>query len=459
MEYHQLERNVLLHQRQQVAHQHGQPAVAAHRNHLPVRVGELGTHRLRKPARHRAVQQTVEEPALAVGLQVPQHPHHRGADIGHEDRIVRRLRVEHVGDELRVDQVGVVLLALMVVTLEVLGPLLEMRLEVAVIGLRRDQRGQRREGRLRIADQPHVDRRPAAQMRGIDIDLHDLLRLGVELGVGKVAAQRDDQIGILQRLHARLVAQDAVHSDIVGVVRFEEFLGPRGVHHRCLHLLAEGDDLLARIARPDPGIDRHLAGGIDHRGQLGHLGIVRTAHGLRAIDFPVHRILVALGEHVAVDDDDRHALLRQRGLRGLGHDPPGLRGVRDIFAEVRVLLVNLLLVDFLREVEAALRAGDVRSDQHDRRAVAVAFVNAVHEVKRTRPAGARADRQFAGHVGFPARSKRAHLFMADGNPAKIALGDGVGEMIDRIAGYSVDPFRTRLLQGIDDDLSHLLRHI
>ena len=204
-----------------------------------------------------------------------------------------------------------------------------------------------------------MDRRSPAEMRGIDVDLHDLLRFGIILRVGEIAAQADDQIGILQRLDPRPVAEDAVYPDIIGVVRFEKFLRPRGVHHRGLHPVAKGDDLRPSVTRAYPGIDGHLARSIDKGGKLRQLRIVRAADRFGAIDLPIDRVRILLGKHVPIHDDDRDAPLRQRRLCGLGHDAPRLRRVRDIFAEMGMLLVDLLLFDLLREIEPLFRAGDI----------------------------------------------------------------------------------------------------
>ena len=136
----ELERDLLLHQRQQFTHQHGKAAIAAHGDDLAVGIGELDAHRLRHPARHGSVQQRVEDAPLAGRLDVAQHPHHRRACIGHEDRIVRRFPVQHIGDILRVDQVGIVFLTLFLVCFEILLPLLLVRGEMFLARFRADQR-------------------------------------------------------------------------------------------------------------------------------------------------------------------------------------------------------------------------------------------------------------------------------------------------------------------------------
>ena len=254
-------------------------------------------------------------------------------------------------------------------------------------------------------------------MGGVEIDLYDLLRFRIILCVGEIASERDDEIGILQRFHAGLVAKDSVYADIERVVRLEEFLRAGGMHHGRVHLVAKGNDLFSRVASTDTGIDGDLARSIDQSGQFSHFRIAGAANRPGAVNLPVHLVVIGFGEHVAVDDYDCHPLLCKRGLCGLGHDATRLRRVRNIFAEMRMLLVNLLLIDFLRKVEATFSSCNIGCDENHGRAIAVAFVDAVNEVERAGAAGPGADRQFACHIGFAARRKGTRFLMAHTDPA------------------------------------------
>jgi hypothetical protein len=68
------DRQVLLAQRDQLAEQHGQPAVAGQGDHLPARLGRLRPDGLRQRVGHRAVAERADDPAPAVHPQVPRGP-------------------------------------------------------------------------------------------------------------------------------------------------------------------------------------------------------------------------------------------------------------------------------------------------------------------------------------------------------------------------------------------------
>ena len=165
-----------------------------------------------------------------------------------------------------------------------------------------------------------------------------------------------------------------------------------------------------------------------------------------------------LSEHVAVDDHHGHAALGQGRLRGQRHDPPGLVGVGDVFAEDAGLLVDLPLVDLLREVQPRLGPGHVGCDQENRGAVAVRLEDAVDEMQASGAAGAGADRKLSGHIGLAPRGHRADLLVADVHPAQVRGADLVRQVVDGVAHDAPAAFRTGLDQGFDHDLRDGLGH-
>ncbi len=88
----------------------------------------------------------------------------------------------------------------------------------------------------------------------------------------------------------------------------------------------------------------------------------------------------------------------------------------------------------------------------------MAFIDAVDEMERPRPAGSSADRQFAGHVGFAPGGEGPGFLVPHTHPAQVALGDCIGEVIDGVTRNTVNPLRTGLFEGIHHDLCNCLRH-
>ena len=176
-----LDRQVLLHRRQQIAEQHGEPAVAGQTNHLPAGLALLQSERRWHPARHRAVEQAGEGSALAAGVDVAKHPDRRRPVVRREQRVLGGMLVDDLG------QVGpgnggvgtrhgfgLRRCHVLLVTLHM------DRQEAAVLVLL-EARQQSLQGRLDIADRPDRDRMSSPDMRGIDIDLNDRRLVRIEL--------------------------------------------------------------------------------------------------------------------------------------------------------------------------------------------------------------------------------------------------------------------------------------
>src|SRR6202042_3306982 len=70
IEHHDLDRQLLLHDSQHIAHEHGKAAVARHADNLAVRLTLLQSDRRRHPARHRAVQQAAEGPSFTARIDM-----------------------------------------------------------------------------------------------------------------------------------------------------------------------------------------------------------------------------------------------------------------------------------------------------------------------------------------------------------------------------------------------------
>jgi hypothetical protein len=81
-------RQLHLRQRDQVAHQHGKPAIARHRDHLPPLLRSLRADGVRHGVGHRAVDPGTDQAPAAVHGEIARRPDRRRADIGREHRIV-----------------------------------------------------------------------------------------------------------------------------------------------------------------------------------------------------------------------------------------------------------------------------------------------------------------------------------------------------------------------------------
>ena len=93
----------MLEQGQEVAHQHGEAAVAAHGDDLPPTVRQLGADRLRQRVGHRPVHERAEDAPSAGGADQPRRPHGTHAGVDGEDGVVVGQLVNGGGDVLGMD--------------------------------------------------------------------------------------------------------------------------------------------------------------------------------------------------------------------------------------------------------------------------------------------------------------------------------------------------------------------
>ncbi len=104
VEHDDLDRKLLLAQREQLAEQHREPAVAGQRDRPGARAGGLGADGVRQRVGHGAVVERADQPAGAVHPQVAGGPDARGADVDGEDGVVGGEPVDGGRDVLRVQR-------------------------------------------------------------------------------------------------------------------------------------------------------------------------------------------------------------------------------------------------------------------------------------------------------------------------------------------------------------------
>ena len=302
-----------------------------------------------------------------------QHPDHRAAAVCGEHRVVVGVGVDQPGQLLRMDQAVLAGAFLVAMVLLDLGVVVQLGVEEFAVVLRLQLWLQRIERGGDVADDTDVDGVAAAEVAGIQVDLNHPRLVRIELAPGEVAAEQHKRVALGHRVVAGLGAEDAGHAHVVGIVRLDEVLGPRGVGHRRLQRLAQPHDLGVSALAADAGIDGDLAAVVEDAGDGVQLAVAGPNDGLGNMHGIGRADLDLDGADVAGHDQHRDAALGQRRLGRQGGQPLGLVRIVDLFAEHRTGLVNRPEVDRLREVDAQLVTVDLAGDQHHRRAVAVAF--------------------------------------------------------------------------------------
>ena len=173
-------------------------------------------------------------------------------------------------------------------------------------------------------------------------------------------------------------------------------------------------------------------------------GVGRPHHRRGAVDGEGRLVGRRRLGDVGRQDQHGDAAPRQRRLRRHRRHAPRRGRRADLLAEHRAGRVDRLEIDLLRKLEAELVAHDLAGDQHDRRAVAVGLVEAVDEMQAAGPAGAGAERQFAGQQRVGAGGEAAGLLVAHMDEADVAAPDRVGDIVQRVAGHAVAAARAGL---------------
>jgi len=134
-----------------------------------------------------------------------------------------------------------------------LGVMLPRLGEVRAVGLLIEQRRQGRQCRADIAHDADIDGHAAADILTPQIDLSDanLGAVRVELAVGEIGAEHQQDVAIAHGVVAGREADEPGHADIVGVVPFHMLLAAQRMHHGRLKTFAQGKQLVVgpRAAR------------------------------------------------------------------------------------------------------------------------------------------------------------------------------------------------------------------
>ena len=339
-----------------------------------------------------------------------------------------------------------------------LAAMLETFVEKGALAARLDQ-GQQGVERVRnVADRADIDRMASPEMRAVDVDLDDRRVVRIILPPGEVAAEQQQGVARGECVESALRSENAGHPDVERIVIFEEILGARRVRDRRGEPVRERHHLIMRTLAAGAAVDRDPFALVQRLGDPRQFLVRRPDAGARAVDGEGRLVRRLRLRDVGRHDQHRDAFLRQRRLRRHCGASARLLGRRDLLAEDRAGRIDRLVIHLLREIEAELIAHDLARDQHHRRAVAVAFEQAVDEMQAAGPARSGAGRELPGQQRIRPGGEPARLLMPDMDPADGAAPDRVGDMVQRIARHAVAAFHACLLQRLDDDFGDGLAH-
>lgn len=283
---------------------------------------------------------------------------------------------------------------------------------------------------------------------------HDAAR--EELLVGKVGAQHQQQIAVMHRYIARGEADESSHADIVGVVVFDMLLAAERMDDGALQCFRELHQPRMRASAAAATKQRHALHPVQQTGKGLDLGICRRDDG-NWRQQPCNSRDIARGRrfqrHIARDHDDGDTAFSDSGsdsiLQQIGH----LARVRDQLAIHAAFAEQVLRMGLLEISPTDLRRRNLRGDGEHGRAAALGIVEAIDEVKIARTAGAGADSETAGDLGFSSSRESCDFLMADMNPFDVAgLAQRLGQPVEAVADDTVNALDSRLTQSFDDQI-------
>ena len=327
-----LDRDALGRRGDQLLRGHLEAAVAVDRPHGAIGPADLGADGRGHREPHRAEAAGVHPGVRLREAPVLRRPHLVLADAGHEDRALGGAVAQRLQAELGLERLARLGLLVRVAGTAPASP----RCGSATPTCRPARRRRRAPSRNRLHDlldhQPavahdrHVGPADLALLGRIDVDVDDL-GLGRERGdlarhaVVEAGAERDQQVGLLQRRHRGGVAVHAGHAEAQRVVVREGAAG----HERGDDVdLGQLGQLAQRVGGPGlqdaaADVEHRPLGGQDQAGRLAdHAGVAldvrpvagqRVGHGDIAGPVPLHRLL----EHVLGDVDQHRARAAGRG--------------------------------------------------------------------------------------------------------------------------------------------------
>nr|GEU28584.1 hypothetical protein [Tanacetum cinerariifolium] len=449
VEHDDLDGQVQLQQRDELAHHHGKAAVAGKGYHLPVRVRHLRADGVQHGVGHRAVVERPHQPPPAVQFQVTRGPGNRRAHVAGKDGVVSGQLADDAGHGLRVDAARVrIHHGQAVEILAGLHVIVAGAFEEAAVALG-GQLGQHGgQGLPHAPEQSQRERAAVAQRLGPHVDLDDARMLGEKLAVRKIGAQDHQRVAPLHGLVAGRESHQPGHAHVVRVVVFDVFLAAQRVHDGRLQRAGQCQHLGVGARAAGAAEQGHPLGTVEDSRQLVHL--VRLGqHGRQRGQQPLRRRGVQVpGGHVARHDDHGHAAPGHGNAHGAVQDLRQQRRVGHQLHVVAAFLEQALRVRGLEIIDADFRARNVRGYCEYRHAAALAVEQAVNQVQVAGTAAARAHGQLAGEVRIGAGCKGSAFLVAHVDPGDALLAaQRVRETIERIAHHAVDAPDARLGQG------------
>src|SRR5258706_296458 len=149
-----------------------------------------------------------------------------------------------------------------------LGVVFQRGVEMASIALGDETRQQPAQGGAHLADQTKLDRSPTTNRLCPDVDLGDAGILREELAIGEISAQHQKRVAGFHGLVPRGEADQAGHSDVVGIFPLDMLFASQGVDDRRLQGFGELRQLVMRALAAAAAEQCDAPGVVEEIGEL-----------------------------------------------------------------------------------------------------------------------------------------------------------------------------------------------
>jgi len=317
-----------------------------------------------------------------------------------------------------------------------------------------------------------LDRIAQSEHRRVDIDLHRarLPVLGQKLRPGKTGADQQQCIAIAHHVGRGLGAEQPDRAGDERQIVGQHVLAEQGLGDPGADAVGDLDHLAGGAARAGADQDRDLFAGVEDVGgalQVGRLrhdrrsGIARPGAG-EAMLLP--RFLIGRILHVLRQDDRAHLVARDRDAdRAIGHVARLRRGgdFLDIARDVGEQPVEVEFLLIARTAHGRLR---LSGDREHRHVIEPRVVEPGDEMRRARPAGRKADAEFAGEFGMRRGHECGHLFVPhldefDSGAVLLRPLERAEHAVDAVAGIAVDSADAPAFEPLDEKVAGHPRHI
>src|SRR5665213_719538 len=173
-----------------------------------------------------------EQPTLAIHAKIAGRPDGWRADVTDENCVIRGDLIQYFGDILRVNRYATRLAhGEIVESFSRLLVMIDRGIKMFALRFRMKQRLKRGKRIFHRADQSQIHSFAASDLFATPVNLNGIRLLGIELLVGKIAAEHQQHIAIHHRMIARSKSEQARHADVVGIFIFDELFSAQGMHN------------------------------------------------------------------------------------------------------------------------------------------------------------------------------------------------------------------------------------